>query len=53
LKSLDEDEQAKPVMVFNFQGHVVDVHAVQGTHFYRRKRGILIESGGMETMEID
>jgi hypothetical protein len=51
LKSLDEE--AEPVMVFNFQGHVVDVHAVQGTPFYRGKRGLLVESGGMEIMEID
>jgi hypothetical protein len=37
-------EEAKPVMVFNFQGHVVDVHEVQGSALYRKKRGLLVES---------
>ena len=51
LESLTEE--AKPVMVFNFQGHVVDVHEVQGSALYRKKRGLLVESGGMEQMQID
>lgn len=51
LQSLTEE--AKPVMVFNFQGHVVDVHEVQGSTLYKKKRGLLVESGGMEQMQID
>jgi hypothetical protein len=51
LESLSNE--AKPVMVFNFHGHVVDVHEVQGSALYRKKRGVLMEAGGMERIEID
>ncbi|KAH0290910.1 hypothetical protein KCU62_g3238, partial [Aureobasidium sp. EXF-3399] len=45
--------QPKPVQVVNVWGHVVDVHVVQGTAFFRQSRGILVESTGMERIEID
>lgn len=45
--------QARPVQVVNFQGHVVDVHVVQGSAFFRQSRGILVEPTGMERIEID
>jgi hypothetical protein len=51
LESLSNE--AKPIMVFNFHGHVVDVHEVQRSALYRKKRGVLMEVGGMERIEVD
>lgn len=41
LKSFDQ--MALPVKVLNGAGREVDVHAVQGTVFYRKYRGVLAD----------
>lgn len=51
LSSLSD--QPRLIQVVNFQGHVVDVHVVQGSVFFRQTRGILVEPTGMERIEID
>ncbi|CAD0081902.1 unnamed protein product [Aureobasidium vineae] len=47
----DLSEKAMPIKVRDVHEREVDVHAVQGTAFYRKQRGILIEP--VEVMEID
>ncbi|KAK6006907.1 hypothetical protein QM012_005915 [Aureobasidium pullulans] len=49
LKSLNE--QAMPVKVVNEFGREIDVHAVQGTAFYRKHRGVLADP--MDRMMLD
>ncbi|CAD0106243.1 unnamed protein product [Aureobasidium uvarum] len=47
----DLSEQAMPIKVQNVVGHEVDVHVAQGTAFYRKQRGVLVEPA--DVMEID
>ncbi|KAI4722145.1 hypothetical protein E4T48_01437 [Aureobasidium sp. EXF-10727] len=44
-------EEGVPLMVRNARGQEVDVHVVQGTAFFRKQRGVLVEP--VDVMEIE